>query len=199
MAPFPSAVRQAMLNYMLRMDVEDLHAAYQAALVGLVHRQDEIEAYARDRLGLGPDDPWPDANQDDPDDPIGLLYDDAGEMDARAQRGAPMVRSAFLIALFHAWEKHWNMRLGHKHYARKEIEALLKADGKAEVVSIIHRLQLTANCAKHSTGDACKCLHGIDPSFFPRLRTGAAPSERSLVIEPDILEGFFAAVLSVTR
>lgn len=197
MAPFPPAVRRAMLNFQLRMDVEDLRGAYRAALTGLQHRQSEIEIFVRDRLAIGPEDPWPDPDENDPDDPVTLLYEQAGEMDAQAERGALMVRRAFLIALFHLWERHSNNYLKREHYDHNVVRKYLIRYGHAKAVDSIRRLQLAANCAKHSSGDSCLDLFKLYPSFFPRLTSGKPPNERALAIDGDDIEKFFDLVRSV--
>lgn len=197
MPRFTPSVRRAMMNFQLRMDVEDLHGAYRAALTGLRHRESEIEAFVRGGLGIGPDDPWPEADDTGSDDPIALMYEMAGEMDAQTKRGVSMVREAFLIALFHVWERYCNRRLNTKKYDYRRVEDLLIADGFEKSVEIVDILQLTANCAKHSAGNSCSLLSAKRPSSFPRLSVGKAPSHTTLAIGADELDGFFNEVLAI--
>ena len=204
MAKFPPKLIIALQNTRLRMDLEDLQNAYRSSLKGLIHREGEIEAMARAELGIGPGDDWPERNDDDPDDPIGALYDHAGDLDAQAQRGAPMVRKAFLIALFHAWERHLNARLKREQYDHQVARKTIIRDGHAAHWKSIRELHLAANCAKHGPGDSCSDLYAMRPDFFPRVQTAEKagnampkiePSEATLVIIDDTLSVFFDAVV----
>jgi hypothetical protein len=189
-----------MQNFQIRMDLEDLQSAYGASLAGLVHREAEIEIMVRSQLGLGPDDDWPVGNDDDPEDPISLLYERAGELDAQAKRGAPMVRKAFVIALFHAWERHCNARLRRDHYDHTVVrDRILIRDGHAAQWTVIRELQLAANCAKHGPGDSCVDLYNARPDWFPKAKTDSEASEKTLVIGEGTLNRFFAAVLTVSH
>jgi hypothetical protein len=188
-----------MRNFRLRMDVEDLQNAYRSALKGLHHREYEIENMVRAQLGMGPDDDWPDRNEDDPDDLVSLLYDHAGELDDQAKRGAPMVRKAFLIALFHAWERYCNARLKRERYDHDlAMRRILIRDGHAAQTASFRELQLAANCAKHGQGESCADLFHLRPIFF-RTSSVKKADERTLVIEEETLTRFFRAVVSVSR
>ena len=180
------------------MDVEDLQSAYHAALGGLLHREAEIESLVRSQLDLGPDDDWPEPS-DDEDDPVSMLYEHAGELDARAKRGAPMVRTAFLIALFHAWERHMNARMKVGKYITANVNAVLVAEGHSAFTETIEHLQLSANCAKHGIGSSGKALFQKRPDLFPGAKTSSEASERKLVITEETLSSFFSAILSVSR
>ena len=95
---------------LFKFDLEDLDEAYAGAILGLKNCEDEVEKMARSALGIGPQDKSPPENPDDPDDPVALIYERAGDDDARTNRGAHMVRKTFLIALFHLWERNHKMR-----------------------------------------------------------------------------------------
>lgn len=199
MAPLPDSLIRSMRNFQLRMDVEDLQSAYHSSLKGLVHREDEIEALARAELGIGPTDDWPDRNDDDPDDPIAELYDRSAELDAQAQRGAPMVRKAFLIALFHAWERHLNSRLKRGQYDHQVARKTISDDGHEAQWQSIRELQLAANCAKHGPGTSCSDLYAMRPDLFPRAQSAEKASEGTLAISDETLNVFFDAVFAASR
>lgn len=199
MAKLPPKLVQQIQRSRLRMDVEDLQGAYLSSLSGLVHREEEIAATVRAALGLREGDDWPDRNDDDPDDPVGALYDHAGDLDEQRRRGAPMIRKAFLIALFHAWERYLNDRLKREQYDHLLARKTLIRDGHAESWSLVRDLQLAANCAKHGPGTACADLYSKRPDFFPRAPTVEKASERTLVISPEALDTFFATILAVSR
>jgi hypothetical protein len=177
---------------MFRHTLDDIEAAYQAAAKAHVDRPDEIERKVRLHLGLGPDDPFPDRNDDDDYDPVGRLYDEAGEMEERATRGAHIVRKAFLIALFHHWERHCNKCLGWEKYGHPR--KWLESHGHADCVVSIRELQKAANCAKHGPGNSCKELYRMRPDLFPRVKSPSEAKESLLVIDRATLDAFFSTV-----
>lgn len=190
MAPLPYAFRAWLFLHAL----DDIVAAYRAAAKAHSSRPEEIEAEVRRRLGIGPDDPFPDRDDGDEEDPVGRLYDEAGEMEKQAGRGAHLVRKAFLIALFHHWERHCNAELERKDYAHPR--GWLSERGKSAYAKEILELERAANCAKHGPGHSCQNLFRMAPSRFPTMTTAAKASERVLVIEESTLERFFATVRS---
>jgi hypothetical protein len=72
-------------------------------------------------------------------------------------------------------------------------------DGHAAQWTAIRELHLAANCAKHGPGDSCIDLYNIRPAWFPKAKTAREASEKTLVVEEDTLNRFFAAVLTVSR
>ncbi|ANH05029.1 hypothetical protein shn_13915 [Shinella sp. HZN7] len=181
------------------MDVEDLQSAYRASLAGLKHSEAEIEARVRDELGLGPDDEWPHGDDADPEDPVGSVYERAGELDAQAKRGAPMVRTAFLIALFHAWERHCNTTMKTMTYVTTDVNSVLQRDGHGSSCDDVEYLQLAANCAKHGPGKSCRALFRKRPDLFPTATSETNASHSTLSIEDATLTDFFETILSITR
>lgn len=199
MAPLSPAVRQAMRNYALKSSVEDLKLAYVSALNGLVHRENEIETTVRHQLGLGPDDEFPDPDPSDPDDPVGLLYEQAGEQDSQAKRGAPLVRHAFLIALFHLWERHCNASLVTSGYSSTSVNAMLESKGHHDLCLPIKHLQLAANCAKHGPGNSGSRLYKECPELFPAATSAEKANEKTLLISDDTLRRFFQAIHTASQ
>ena len=173
MAPFPKSVQHAMRRWLFQHNLDDIDAAYRAAANAHTNRDVEIEEMVRQRLGLATEDPFPEWNDGDDEDPIGRLYDDAGEMEERATRGAHLVRKAFLIALFHHWERHCNSQMGKAAYINTEVEKWLESEGRDGLYNPLRQLQNAANCAKHGPGKACKLLFEDRPDLFPTARTGA--------------------------
>jgi hypothetical protein len=185
MAPLPYALRAWLFLHAL----DDIVAAYRAAAEAHSSRPKEIEVEVRRRLGILPDDPFPDRNDDDEQDSIGRLYDEAGELEGQADRGAHLVRKAFLIALFHHWERHCNAELKRKKYNHPS--AWLGRRGKSAFAKGILELERAANCAKHGPGRSCRDLFKTSPKLFPAVTTAAMANERSLVIDEPTLERFF--------
>ncbi|RWX60445.1 hypothetical protein EN780_32000 [Mesorhizobium sp. M4B.F.Ca.ET.089.01.1.1] len=185
MTKLSPTISKAIKQWMFKVDLTDLDEAYAGALQGLQHREDEVETMVRRQLGLGPHDEFPEPNLDDPDDPIGQLYERAGEDSAQAQRGSHLVRKAFLIALFHLWERHKKPRIARESRA---------AADRSRLNALLDQLELAANCAKHPPGRSAKGIYEKRPDLFPRVATVKHASERTLVITPDVLNEFFEAV-----
>jgi len=188
MARLPYAFRA----WLFLQALDDIVAAYRAAAKAHSSRPEEIEAEVRRRLGIGPDDPFPDRNDDDEEDPVGRLYDEAGEMEERAGRGAHLVRKAFLIALFHHWERHCNSELGRTKYGHPK--SWLGERGKSAHAKEILELERAANCAKHGPGHSCQDLFKTSRSLFPKITDATKATERALVIDEATLERFFDVV-----
>ncbi|CDX40007.1 hypothetical protein MPLA_320018 [Mesorhizobium sp. ORS 3359] len=188
MAPLPYAVRA----WLFLRTLDDMVAAYRAAAKAHSRRPDEVEAEVRRYLGIGPNDPFPNRDDDAEEDPVGRLYDQAGEMEQQAGRGAHLVRKAFLIALFHHWERHCNAELKRKDYSHPR--GWLSERGKSAYAKEILELERAANCAKHGPGHSCQNLFKMSPSLFPTISTAAKASEQVLVIDESTLERFFAAL-----
>ncbi|MGO4173738.1 hypothetical protein [Bosea sp. TAF32] len=189
MAPIPYSFRAYVFNQTLR----HMHAAYRAAAKALAHRSQEIEVYVRRELGLEPGDPFPDRDDDDDElDYIGRLYDEASDLEYEARNGAHLVRKAFLIALFHHWERHCNRELKRDSYAHPR--QWLNQRGRSELAKEILELSRAANCAKHGPGHSCSDLFKTSPHLFPRVTPAIKPSENTLEIDEATLERFFTAV-----
>lgn len=186
MAKFPRATVLAIAREIFRYDLNDLDEAYANSLQGIEIRGGEIEAMVRGKLGLDPSDEFPDPDLDDPDDPIALLYEHAGELDQQTKRSAHIVRKAFLIALFHLWERH---------HTPPPLRSL-GAEQRRRLASVLDHLRLAANTAKHTPGPSAEKLFKLRPDLFPRLPSDGKSSERFLVISPDALNEFFEAVWS---
>lgn len=186
MAKLPRATVLAIAREMFRYDLNDLDEAYANSLHGIESQGGEIEAMVRSKLGLDPSDEFPDPDLDDPDDPIALLYEHAGELDQQTRRSAHIVRKAFLISLFHLWERH---------HMPPPVKSLGK-EQRRRLFSKLNQLRLAANTAKHTPGPSAEKLFKLRPDLFPRLASGRTPSESLLVISPDVLNEFFEAVWS---
>ncbi|RRH94244.1 hypothetical protein EH240_27575 [Mesorhizobium tamadayense] len=188
MAPLPYAFRA----WLFLQALDDIQAAYKAAAQALSSRPDEIEEEVRRRLGIGPTDAFPDRNDDNEEDYVGRLYDEAGDLEERADRGAHFVRKAFLIALFHHWERHCNAELKRATYGHPR--GWLSQRGKSPYAKEILELERAANCAKHGPVHSCQNLFKMAPDLFPTVATAAKASERTLAIDGSTLDRFFEVV-----
>lgn len=188
MGSLPRGIR----SWLFRSALDDIEMAYEAAAKAHANRPNEIEADVRRHLGLAPDDPFPQRDDDDEDDPLHRLYDDAGAMQEHATRGAHLVRKAFLIALFHHWERYCNSILKREKYGHPK--RWLQQRGHPECVKPIRELEAAANCAKHGPGNACRTLYRMRPDLFPRVTSDVEANENSLQIDEQTLKGFFSMV-----
>lgn len=186
-----------MRAWQFRRTLDDIETAYHAAARVHASRPDEIELEVRTHLRLGADDPFPDRNDDDEFDPIGRQYDEAGEKDEQAGRGAHIVRKAFLIALFHHWERYCNARLQRAKYGHPSM--LLNEMGRSGYAKAVKQLEHAANCAKHGPGHSCESLYKKRPDLFPGVGSAQRASESSMVVTEKTLEEFFATIKKVTE
>jgi hypothetical protein len=188
LAPIPYSFRA----YLFLATLDDIENAYRAAAKAQSNRSIEIEADVRRRLGIGANDRFPDRNDDDEHDYIGRLYDEAGDLELQANRGGQLVRKAFLIALFHHWERHCNRELNQRSYAHPR--TWLNERGKSEFAKEILELSRAANCAKHGPGHSCEDLFKMSPHLFPRATGAIGPSEHTLEIDEATLNRLFEVV-----
>jgi hypothetical protein len=172
--------------------LEDIMTAYRASSNALAVRPNEIEAEARKLLGIGFDEDFPDRDDEDVNDLVGQVYDQAGEMLQQANRGTHIVRKAFLIALFHHWERFCNRELKRDNYSHPR--GWLGQRGKSAYAKEIQELERAANCAKHGPGRSCEALFKASPAFFPNVADAEKASELTLVIDEATLERFFDVV-----
>jgi len=180
---------------MFKMTLDHIEAAYELAAKAHADVPGEIETTARHALGIGPDDPWPDRNEDDEGDPVDRVYDDIETASMDAWFGAAIVRKAFLISLFHAWERFNNAEMRRKEYAHPK--RWLVSRGHEDCVRTILEMQKAANCAKHGPGNSCKELFRMRPDLFPGVPDEAKASEAKLRVDHELLTHFFEVVRKV--
>lgn len=198
MAPVPPRLRINIAWLLLDLRLDELQTARTAAINALARNDGEMEAMVRRRLGLANDDPWPDGDPSDPDDPISNLYDDAAEHSARSQSAAVLTRKAFLIVLFHLWERHCTSAMKRKRYDHDEVVAWLKAIGKPVRDELkLRALELACHCAKHGAGNSSARLWNIRPDLFQGTQTVATASDRNLVISDETLDDFYNLVATI--
>jgi hypothetical protein len=177
---------------MFKITLDHIESAYKLAAKAHANASDEIEQIGRRDLGIGPYDPWPDRNEDDEYDHVGRTYDDMEAARTEAWYGAEIVRKAFLVSLFHAWERFANAETGMKQYGHPK--KWLVARGHQDCARSIVEMQKAANCAKHGPGNSCKELFRLRRDLFPDVLDAARASESKLRIDHDLLMRFFEMV-----
>lgn len=112
------------------------------------------------------------------------------EFEAEASMG--VLRIAFLIALFHFWERHilnWTQMARYDH---AEAMGWLKANGGAPDEALLRRLELACHCAKHGPGASADRLFALAPDHFDLdVRDD---EDRTLRVGDAALDAYFAAV-----
>lgn len=177
---------------LFKITLDHIESAYRLASHAHLELPTEIEKSARDAFGIGPDEPWPDRNDDDPYDHVRRTYDDIEAASTEAWYGAEIVRKAFLISLFHAWERFINAELGIQQYSHPK--RYLNSRGREECERAILELQKAANCAKHGPGNSCKELFRMRPDLFPGVTEESKASEARLKIDDELLVHFFKII-----
>lgn len=193
MAELPTNVAEAIATAIFASELQLFQRSYRAALKALEYEEQEVEKSVRAALRLGATDEFPDGEDGDSDDLIREVYDRASESVTEIHRGATLVSKAFLIVLWHMWERHCNRRLKEREYRSGKVFAWLNAKGRTPDMKRLDQLRLAANCAKHGPGDGCRNLFRKRPDLF--RENGRAPCESNLIIKTDVLNEFFSAVL----
>ena len=184
---------------MFRFGFEELKTAYRTSMASYDAAMTNAEAVVRSRYGFGPDEPFPDVEYDDEDGTPSMEWRVmVGELEHEAQSSQSLVRTAFVSALFHFWERQSNAWRGVRGDTYKHAATMgwLEAQGVQPHGETIRTLELTAHCSKHGAGKACTALHQRRPDLFDLEETGpqAVPSDHNLLITADLADSFFEAV-----
>lgn len=125
----------------------------------------------------------------------GDYHDEVSMLDEEFEETSRLIRDAFVITLFHFWERQaarwvYNPRGSYVH---ADIMAWLERNGFKPDTDAMQRLQRAANCLKHGPGDACRALHGTDPTLFEPPMLDKTPNSR-MRITAEVLHEMFAVV-----
>ena len=178
--------------------LEEVSTAYRASVQALEQHSADAEQLTRRRFGLEPDDPIPEDETD------GLPFSDffweqVGEFDREAAGALEIVRTAFLIGLFHFWERQSRRWVDTKHYEHERVMKWLREHGQEPDEDALKDLQQAANCAKHGSGCSCMKLYKRRPHLFSSCEDEDAsrsfePNDETLQITAEKLDEFFEAV-----
>lgn len=184
--------------------LETIRTAYRATREGLDERARNAESMTRDRWGLAADEEPSDDPAEDGWSPRGQFWIEVGEVQSESTSAEEAIRQAFIIALFHFWERNANRWCGglHNYDENKTFEAL-KAIGRHPEEEGLRLLKLLANCLKHGASPrpsgACNQLHKLYPDLFqlePVVGERAhQPSDEHLSVPPKLLDDLLTAVL----
>ncbi len=182
-------MRRAFYKPIFEMGLDRLREAYKGSVSVLNPAQ--AESIVRRRSGLSELDPIPDAVRDDDGSVVFDFYEEASELHEEISSIRDVVQRAFLIALFHFYEKESNKWVNGNGYRHNAVVAWLNANGSAKEERELKKLELIANCLKHGPGRSCSELHNDFHSLFA---VGILPSDRTLLIDGSLLESLFDAV-----
>ena len=177
---------------------KEVSIAYRASVMALERQRMDAEQFTRSRLGLEPDQPIP-QDESDPDGPTfsDFFWEEVGEFEQEADGALDIVRIAFLIGLFHFWERQSNRWVDTKHYDHERVMEWLRQHGQKPDKEALSDLKLAANCAKHGPGQSCTGLYNRRPDLFEAGEDNASPTfepnDQTLRITAETLKEFFDA------
>jgi hypothetical protein len=129
------------------------------------------------------------------DDATGQTFDFGeyiGEQISNADETLRIVREAFLLSLYHYWEKQVRGWMKVKDYKQDKALPWLTAEGLTPDKNNLDVLRMAANCIKHNN----QVLYKRYPKFFDASRiVGPTPDlHDALRIDDEHLDVFFHAV-----
>ena len=192
-------IRQVIRMALLNMRIEEIEHAYYAAVGSLTNQKITESEKIRGILKLGPEEPLPEPEADDEGGFIDEIYELAAERIERANNSIPFVRKAFVIGLFHLWERHCNSAMKRNRYIHDDVMVWMEANGRRLKAETLLHLELACHCAKHGPGNSCKKLWKLRPDLFNRVNNEGQASESTLVISNETFDEFLKAVSTSRR
>ncbi|WP_137930305.1 hypothetical protein [Mesorhizobium comanense] len=196
MAPLPQHIRYAVNLAILDMHLTEIDHAYSAAVSSLKDTRRKTEDAFRRALGIGPNDPLPEPETDEEGGYLDDMYDQGAEKIQVAENSIPLVRKAFVIALFHLWERHCNDGMKVKKYVHEDAMRWVEGNGGKPNRDGLRQLELACHCAKHGPGLSSQKLWRLRANLFPGVTAEDQASERRLVITDQTFDEFLNAVSS---
>jgi hypothetical protein len=126
-----------------------------------------------------------------------FFWGQVGEFEQEADGALDIVRTAFLIGLFHFWERQSNRWVDSKKYNHDRVMKWLREHNQEPDEDALKDLQQAANCAKHGAGCSCMKLYERRPHLFSSGEDEARafePNDETLQITAEKLEELFEAV-----
>ncbi len=156
-------LRTALRRNRLIWQLNTVWSAYQAGEAALARQELDAESIVRTRWGLGPAEPpseYTDETGRAPD-----FGEDIGDLIFEARMASGELRVAFLITLFHAYERQVMRFLGTKQYDHDRAMDLLRRSGMNPDAAAIETVQIAANAAKHGEGRSMELLRARRPEL----------------------------------
>lgn len=185
------------------IDYSAVRTAYRASREGLRERARAAERITRESWGLGPNEEFPSEPDENGWSLKGDFWVQVGEVEHESGSADEIIREAFIIGLFHLWERHANRWSGVDRYDEGKTLAELKAIGRQPNEEKLRLLKLLAHCLKHgpspNSSGACNQLHQGYPELFEIEEGGDGnleqPSNKNLALSEEIIEELFSAVI----
>jgi len=178
--PAVVGIRRNLLFPFMRWHLLDIQAAYELAIEGIAARRAAAEAVTRDRWGLTADDVPP--IYDDETGRAPEFWEMVGDIEREMDAAAAHVRIAFLMTLFHAFERQTRRLTKSTHYDHQATMTIFGESGIAIDENKLRELRLAANAAKHGEGVSLDDLRLARPDLV---------EEDAVVVSAEQLEEFF--------
>lgn len=187
MAQNPTTTRpigHALARLIFTHGLDNFEKAYKISTEPLEATKQNADAIVRKAFGMKADEEPPEVVYDKEDgSPSFDFHEEVYSTVYDAEAVASLLREAFLISLFHLWERQSNLWINArgKIYDHAKVVAWLRANGQTPDDLIIEKLALAANCIKHGPGRSCDKLHILDNSFFTPPAVQSMESNRNFV------------------
>lgn len=190
MVPLPPSTRSAIREWLYKFGLSEIETAYEAAMESVRSRRAAIER----RADL-------EAIDGDGDFPIGGGLDDEDrqqELYQEASRAEELIRNAFMMALFHFFERQCvsAMKDGRR-FDHERAMAWLELQVYSPDRRQLRALELCVHCSKHGAGASCNRLFAQEPDFFRTMTIAGKvlpPNDDRMRVPLERLNQFFEAV-----
>ena len=169
LAPLPKSVTAGMTLFSLHAEISELEKAYEASVAAVVERRRDAEATVRSGWGLF-------ADQDPPEpeyfEDIGYtrnFWEEVQSLEEEMDAAILHVRSAFLIVLFHTFEK-WLKRVSgiQSNYREQTARVFFSKRNISLNFQKLALLKDAADLAKHESKPQAERLLRFDPDLVDR-------------------------------
>ena len=182
---------------LFRSGLDRVENAYRATIEPVEDVKSRADSIARQAFGLSLGEIPPEVSIEEDGSFSPDFSDSVYTVEYEAEETSSLIREAFLITLFHFWEKQSNLWLGVRGTTYNHLctMAWLKSQNYLPNELEIRKLQFAANCVKHGPGKACHTLYGLDQSFFARPAVSSMGSSRNFVQTTiPMMDSFFEVV-----
>lgn len=167
MAPLPKSFIAGYTLVSLNWQLSQLETAFNASVDALVERRDTAEATVRRKWGIGPDEEPPDPEYFG--DEVGYapeFWEEVSGLAEEMNSSIVQVRSAFLIVLFHTFEKLLKRWTGTTaNYRRQTAERFFRERQITVDLDEIDLLKDAVDLAKHGNKRQADRVRAVAPEL----------------------------------
>jgi hypothetical protein len=134
--------------------------------------------------------PTVDSENEDDSDHRFQLYEEA-------TRAEQLIRNAFMVALFHFFERQCVSAMKGSRFDHERAMSWLEQQGYSPDRKQLRTLELCVHCTKHGPGSSCDRLFALEPALFSLVHVAGKtlrPDGDRMKIPPERIEQFFEAV-----